>query len=98
MGHDVGNLAVLERSFRDRGYSFDVFVDPPGRQWRGFVHATDEIVVPLEGTVAITVDGVCHTPAPGDEVFIPAGAVHDVVTSPSAGSRWAYGYRTANGN
>ena len=97
MVHDVGDLAALERSFRDRGYSFGIFVDPPGRQWRGFVHATDEIVVPLEGAVTITVDGVLHSPSPGDEVFIPAGAVHDVVTGPMAGSRWAYGYRSQNG-
>ena len=39
MAHDVSDLAALERSFRDRGYSFDIFVDPPGRQWLGFVHA-----------------------------------------------------------
>ena len=97
MGHDIRDIGAVERSFRDRGYSFDVFIDPPGRQWLGFVHATDEIVVPIAGTVTITIDGVRHDPAPGDEVFIPAGAVHDVVTGPAAGSRWAYGYRKASG-
>ena len=97
MGHDIRDLSDLERSFRDRGYSFGIFVDPPGRQWLGFVHAADEIVVPIEGTVAITIAGVRHDPSPGEEVFIPAGAVHDVVTSSAAGSRWAYGYRTGPG-
>ena len=87
------DLQALELSFVERGYSFGIFVDPPGQEWLGFVHDVDEIVVPLEGTVTITVAGAVHRPAIGDEVFIPAGAVHDVVTSADAGSRWAYGYQ-----
>lgn len=88
------DTTALRRDFEARGYSFDIFVDPPGQQWLGFVHRVDEIVVPLEGSVTITIDGVRHDPAIGEEVFIPADAVHDVVTSPSAGSRWAYGYKS----
>ncbi len=88
------DLGALERSFVERGYSFGIFVDPPGQEWLGFVHDVDEIVVPLEGSVTITVAGKVHRPAIGDEVFIPAHAVHDVVTGPEGGSRWAYGYRS----
>ena len=84
---------ALERSFTERGYSFGIFVDPPGQEWLGFVHDVDEIVVPLEGSVTITVAGAVLQPAIGEEVFIPAGAVHDVVTGAGSGSRWAYGYR-----
>ncbi len=87
------DLKDLEADFRRRGYSFDIFVDPPGRQWLGFVHSVDEIVVPLQGRVTITVDGVVNEPGLGEEVFIPARARHDVVTSDDGGSRWAYGYR-----
>ncbi len=88
------DLSTLERDFRSRGYSFDIFVDPPGQEWLGFVHRVDEIVVPLEGQVTIVVDGVRHKPAIGEEVFIPAQARHDVITSAGAGSRWAYGYKS----
>lgn len=84
---------ALEADFRARGFTYGVFVDPPGRQWLGFTHPTDEIVVPLQGTVTIVIDGKPRTPAVGEEVFIPAGAVHDVITAPQAGSRWAYGYK-----
>ena len=87
------DLDSLRRDFSTRGYSFDIFVDPPGQQWLGFRHQVDEIVVPLQGQVTLTVDGVQHSPALGEEVFIPAHALHDVVTSPAAGSRWAYGYK-----
>ena len=87
------SIEELERSFTERGYSFGIFVDPPGQEWLGFVHDVDEIVVPLEGSVTITVAGAVHRPAIGEEVFIPAHAVHDVVTGAESGSRWAYGYR-----
>lgn len=87
------DVDALERQFRERGYSFGIFTDPPGQEWRGFVHDVDEIVVPLEGSVEITVAGTVHRPGVGEEVFIPAAAVHDVVTSAESGSRWAYGYR-----
>ena len=87
------DIESLERSLVERGYSFGIFVDPPGQEWLGFVHDVDEIVVSLEGLVTITVAGIEHRPAIGEEVFIPAHAEHDVVTSPDGGSRWAYGYR-----
>ena len=87
------DLDALERDFTERGYSFGIFVDSPGQEWLGFVHSVDEIVVPLEGSVTITVAGTEHRPSIGEEVFIPAHAVHDVVTGSDGGSRWAYGYR-----
>jgi mannose-6-phosphate isomerase-like protein (cupin superfamily) len=88
------DLEELKQDFQSRGYSFDIFIDPPGQQWLGFTHRVDEIVVPLQGQVTLVVDGVRHQPGPGEEVFIPAHTLHDVITSPDAGSRWAYGYRT----
>ena len=85
--------AALKRDFQSRGFSFDIFIDPPGQRWLGFVHQVDEIVVPLEGRVTIYVDGIRHDPAVGQEVFIPAQSPHDVITSEDRPSRWAYGYR-----
>lgn len=87
------DIDALERSFAERGYSFGIFVDAPGQEWLGFVHDVDEIVVPLEGVVTITVAGKVHRAEIGEEVFIPADSVHDVVTASDSGSRWAYGYR-----
>lgn len=84
----------LRREFEAKGYSFDIFVDPAGQQWMGFIHPVDEIVVPLEGQVSIFIDGVHHQPAVGEEVFIPARAVHDAITSNDGPSRWAYGYKS----
>ena len=89
------DLAVLRKGFEQRGYSFDIFSDPPGQRWLGFVHAVDEIVVPIEGRVTLYVRGERFDPDVGDEVFIPAHALHDVITSDDSGSRWAFGYKSA---
>jgi hypothetical protein len=34
----------VAQDWRQRGYSCDVFADPPGREWNDFVHATNELV------------------------------------------------------
>ena len=50
------DLDTLERRFRRLGFSFDIWTDPPGRAWRGFVHDTEELVVLLEGEIEFVVD------------------------------------------
>ena len=32
-----------------RGFSCDLWTDPPGQRWEDFTHATDEVVIVLEG-------------------------------------------------
>jgi quercetin dioxygenase-like cupin family protein len=83
----------LADRFRELGFSFDIWSDPPGRAWRGFVHSTDELVVLLEGEVEFVVGGVVHRPETGEELLIPAGVVHDAVNIGRTTNRWAYGYR-----
>jgi len=36
-----------------RGFSCDLWIDPPGRRWEDFTHATDELVVVLEGEMEV---------------------------------------------
>jgi hypothetical protein len=33
----------VARDWRQRGYSCDVFPDPPGREWNDFVHMTNAL-------------------------------------------------------
>ena len=84
---------LLAHRFKELGFSFDIWSDPPGRAWRGFVHATDELVVLLDGEVEFVVGGVVHRPEAGEELMIPAGVVHDAVNIGRTTNRWAYGYR-----
>ena len=75
-----------------RGYSCDVFVDPPGREWNDFVHTTNELVTVMEGKLKLTIGGEEIIAGPGDEVFIPKGVRHSVKNISSSTTRWLYGY------
>lgn len=86
---DRGEVAV---SWRQRGYSCDLFVDPPGRAWTDFTHPCNELVTVATGCLELEVAGERFLAEPGDEVFIPAGAVHSVVNVHSGTTRWLYGY------
>jgi quercetin dioxygenase-like cupin family protein len=87
---------VAERWTRD-GYSCDLWVDPPGQEWRDFVHPADERVCILEGTLELTVGGRTDRLEAGDEAFIPARAAHTVRNVGGTTARWLYGYRAATG-
>jgi quercetin dioxygenase-like cupin family protein len=76
-----------------RGFSCDLWTDPPGRRWEDFTHATDELVLVLEGQMEFEFGGrVCH-PEVGEELLIPAGAVHSARNVGPTTARWLYGYR-----
>jgi quercetin dioxygenase-like cupin family protein len=70
-----------------------LWVDPPGQRWEDFVHATDELVLVVEGELEFEINGVISHPKIGEELFIPAGAVHSVRNIGSQTARWLYGYR-----
>ena len=82
----------IEKDWNSRGYSFGVFKDPPGRVWADFVHRTDELVVLAEGEIEVEIEGKASRPQIGEEVFIPANAVHTVRNVGSTNNVWYYGY------
>lgn len=90
-GRPVDRRAVA-RDWRARGFSCDLFVDPPGRQWNGFVHDTDELVTVVEGRLELEIGDARFLAEPGDELFIPRGAVHSVRNRGDGVTRWLYGY------
>ena len=75
-----------------RGFSCDMWVDPPGQRWEDFVHASDELVMVVEGEVEFEISGETSRPEPGQELFIPAGALHSVRNIGAVTARWLYGY------
>ena len=75
-----------------RGFSCDLWTDPPGERWEDFTHATDEVVIVLEGEMEFEVEGEVHHPEPVEELLIPAGAVHSARNIGSTTARWHYGY------
>jgi quercetin dioxygenase-like cupin family protein len=83
---------TVANNWRQRGFSCELWVDPPGQRWEDFVHAVDELVMVLEGDVEFEIDGVIHHLRPGEELFIPAGALHSVRNQGKTTARWLYGY------
>ena len=47
---------AVGREWAGRGYDCRLFVDPPGREWNGLVHATNELVTVVEGALLCTVE------------------------------------------
>ena len=76
-----------------RGFSCDLWVDAPGNRWEDFTHATDELVIVLQGNMEFEVEGEIHHPQVGDELLIPAGAVHSARNIGETTARWLYGYK-----
>ena len=87
------NRQDVSSDWADRGFSCALWVDPPGQRWEEFVHPVDELVVVLEGTLEFEIDGEIRHPATGEEVWIPAGAVHSVRNIGTSTARWLFGYR-----
>jgi quercetin dioxygenase-like cupin family protein len=84
--------AAVRDDWRRRGYSCDLFTDPPGRQWNDFVHDTDELITVVDGRMRVIVAGESYVAEPGDEVYIPRGALHSVHNLHAGTTRWLYGY------
>ncbi len=76
---------MIDTDWSARGFTCDLWTDPPGQRWEDFTHATDELVTDLEGDVEFEVEGQVRHPWPGEELLIPAGAIHSArnIGSPS---------------
>lgn len=87
------NINSVQSDWHSRGFSCDVWNDPPGQTWEDYVHAVDELVMVLEGDVEFEFGGRILRPAVGEELLIPAGALHTVRNRGTTASRWLYGYK-----
>ncbi len=76
-----------------RGFSCDLWTDPPGQRGEDFRHATDELVTVLQGQMEFEVAGRVYHPEVGEELLIPAAAVHSARHVGKTTARWLYGYR-----
>ena len=84
---------LIKQYWHSRGYSFSVFREPPSQVWADFVHRTDELVILAEGEIEVEIEGKVERPKIGEEVFIPANAVHTVRNIGKINNVWYYGYK-----
>ena len=83
----------VRRDWEERSFSCGLWTDPPGQVWPDFVHAVDELVMLVEGKMALSFGGKTVRPALGEEILIPAGTKHTVENPGNTVNRWFYGYR-----
>jgi quercetin dioxygenase-like cupin family protein len=87
----------VKADWAKRGFGCELWIDKPGQRWENFTHATDELVIVLEGKMEFEVAGKVSHPEIGEELLIPAGAVHSARNIGSSTARWLYGYKTVSG-
>jgi mannose-6-phosphate isomerase-like protein (cupin superfamily) len=85
----------VRKGWAERGFSCDLWVDPPGQVWADFVHPVDELVMAVEGEIEFEFGGETHRPGTGQELLIPARVSHTVRNLGRGVARWLYGYRHA---
>ena len=83
----------VKRDWATRGFSYDLWMDPPGRVWADFVHNTDELVMLLEGEEEFEMGGKKYQLKAGEKILIPAGTYHTARNVGKITSRWLYGYK-----
>lgn len=84
---------AVRTSWQSRGFSCDLWVDPPGQEWIDYVHSVDELVMLIEGEIELEMEGRRFRPALGEEVLIPAHVMHTVRNVGQTTARWLYGYK-----
>lgn len=87
------DINSVRSNWQSRGFSCDTWTDPPGQTWEDYTHAVDELVMILEGDVEFEIGGKVLHPSAGEELFIPAGALHSVRNRGKTTSPWLYGYK-----
>ena len=78
-----------------RGFSCDIWTDPPGQVWADFVHASDELVMLIDGDIELRFSGRVLRPQAGVEILIPAAVSHTVINTGQTANHWFYGYKRA---
>ena len=83
----------VKTDWERRGFSFGVWIDPPGQIWEDYVHGVDELLMLAEGEIELSFLGKTFCPKIGEEVLIAAGAGHTVRNIGKTTNRWYYGYK-----
>ena len=82
----------IQSSWHARGFSCDLWIDPPEQVRRDFRHEVDELVLLVDGRAQIELGGKVVKMQPGDEMTIPAGMRHTVRNCGDGPARWLHGF------
>ncbi|MEC8652475.1 MAG: cupin domain-containing protein [Planctomycetota bacterium] len=85
----------IQSSWYERGFSCELWIDPPEQVRRDFRHDVDELVLLVDGLAQIELGGKVVKMQPGDEMTIPAGIRHTVRNCGAGPARWLHGFPIA---
>lgn len=91
-------IEKIAQEWEIRGFSCDVWDDPPGKRWENYSHETDELFMLLKGEVELVINDKICKPIIDEVVLIPANTTHSVRNIGKKKSRWLYGYKIQNAN
>ena len=59
----------ISAAWERRGFSCDLWQDPPGQTWEDYVHDVDELVMVVAGKLELEILGKIFHPQCGEEIF-----------------------------
>ncbi len=90
MAVDQNKISV---EWEQRGFSCDLWKEPPGQTWEDYVHDVDELVMVVAGKLEVEMQGQTFHPQCGEEIFIPKNVHHSVRNIGGTAAHWLYGYK-----
>ncbi len=82
----------IKKDWQQRHFSFDVWQDPPEQVWENFSHEVDELFMLAQGELELIINDKTYCPKVGEEILIPANALHTVKNIGRGDALWFYGY------
>jgi glyoxylate utilization-related uncharacterized protein len=85
--------------WKKKGLKCEVSITPTGESWSSDDHQTDEVIIPWEGELELSLQGKTFRSTIGEEIIIPAGEPHTFKSVAKVASRlyWLYGYEHEEG-
>ncbi len=87
------NRGAVAEEWARRGYSCELWVDPPDRVWSDFVHEADLLLLLLEGVIQVELPDRTVRLQVGDELDIPADTRFTLRHAGDQPASWLHGYR-----
>jgi len=83
---------AVRADWASRGFTCELWIDPPNQVWHDFEHDVDELIFLLEGVCQVELEGRTVRLNGGDELVIKAGTRHTVRNCGEGPARWLHGY------
>src|SRR5438445_11315328 len=83
----------IEMEWKARGFSCDLWVDPPGQVWEDYVHSTDELLMLMEGKLELECRGKAFRRPIGEKALSQAKPTPTSRTSAGPPARGSYGIK-----